>query len=44
MSVTVPTEDIGETRVKKSDCCDVVKTDEDRIEDYIKKEFGIDGY
>jgi hypothetical protein len=40
MSVTVPTKDVGETRVKR--CCGkYIKTDEDRIEEYIKKELRI---
>ncbi len=41
MSVTIPSKDVGETRVRKSDCFNVVKTDEDRIEDYIKRELNI---
>lgn len=40
MRVTIPTKDVGEVRERK--CCgEVVKTDEDRIEDYIKRELGI---
>ncbi len=41
MKVTVPSKDVGETRIKKCDSDDAIKTDEDRIEDYIKREFKI---
>lgn len=41
MSVTVFTKDVGEVRDKFAPQCENIKTDEDRIAEYCKRDLGV---
>ncbi len=43
MSVTVHSKDVGEVRDSITPHCECIKTDEDRIAEYMKRDLGVRG-